>query len=239
MQVQRSKYDKVTSVISKICNCQSISRVEYSKYLKNTFSTSKPLSPILRVALEGNIAAGKSTFLEILRSEIDVICVPEPVSRWQNVNSEGGNPTGGNILGMFYNDPARWAYTFQSYAFLSRLKSQLEYSKMIPAHKAGNQQVILFERSVLSDKHVFAANCRASGLFSEVEWAMYCDWHAWLTSSFDTHLDAIIYLVESRNPAPPPRSKHRRPSPLPTPTPGPPLAASLTSCARPRRRQRA
>jgi hypothetical protein len=27
---------------------------------------------------------------------------------------------------------------------------------------------------------------------------MYCDWHSWLTSSFDTHLDAIIYLVTPR-----------------------------------------
>jgi deoxyadenosine/deoxycytidine kinase len=150
---------------------------------------------ILKVALEGNIAAGKSTFLEIIGAEINVTCVPEPVSRWQNIKSEGGNATGGNILGMFYSDPSRWAYTFQSYAFLSRLKSQLEYEDTIHTQPAQQRKIIMFERSVLSDKNVFAANCHSSGLFSEVEWAMYCDWHAWLTSSFDTKLDGIIYLV--------------------------------------------
>ena len=155
---------------------------------------------MLKVALEGNIAAGKSTFLGILSNEIDITCVPEPVSRWQNIKSEGGNATGGNILGMFYSDPTRWAYTFQSYAFLSRLKSQLEYAGTIPDQTDPKPKVVIFERSVLSDKHIFAANCHASGLFSEVEWAMYCDWHTWLTTSFDTRLDGIIYLVLPRPP---------------------------------------
>ena len=33
--------------------------------------------------------------------------------------------SGGNLLDLFYKDSKRWAYTFQSYAFLSRMKAQL------------------------------------------------------------------------------------------------------------------
>ncbi len=33
--------------------------------------------------------------------------------------------TGGNLLDMFYRDPHRWAYTFQAYAFLSRIRAQM------------------------------------------------------------------------------------------------------------------
>lgn len=42
--------------------------------------------PTIRVCLEGNIAAGKSTLLDIMNENFSVYCVPEPVSRWQNVS---------------------------------------------------------------------------------------------------------------------------------------------------------
>ena len=37
----------------------------------------------LRIALEGNIAAGKSTLLRVLEDSLDYIAVPEPLSKWQ------------------------------------------------------------------------------------------------------------------------------------------------------------
>ena len=65
---------------------------------------------IRKIAIEGNIAAGKSTFLNILARELDFFVVPEPVSRWTNMKSEEDDPnavstsqqTGGNLLDMFY-----------------------------------------------------------------------------------------------------------------------------------------
>ena len=30
-----------------------------------------------------------------------------------------------------------------------------------------------------SDRHVFAENCAATGVFNEVEWGVYRDWHDW------------------------------------------------------------
>jgi deoxyadenosine/deoxycytidine kinase len=42
--------------------------------------------------------------------------VPEPVDQWQNVNGQGGN-----MLQQFYDNPQRYAYTFQNYVFITRV----------------------------------------------------------------------------------------------------------------------
>lgn len=42
--------------------------------------------------------------------------VKEPIEQWQSV---GGGPV--NLLDLFYKDPARLAYTFQNYVFLTRV----------------------------------------------------------------------------------------------------------------------
>ena len=39
----------------------------------------------LKIALEGNIAAGKSTLLKLLEDDVDYVAVPEPLSKWQQV----------------------------------------------------------------------------------------------------------------------------------------------------------
>lgn len=142
----------------------------------------------IRIALEGNIAAGKSTYLNMLKTNYSVACVDEPVSKWQNVSSEGGKVVGGNLLDRFYKDPKRWAYTFQTYAFLSRMEAHLKAFESIDA------EIVVMERSILSDKHIFATNCWKQGLFSELEWSIYCEWHGWIVSQFSSKLDGIVYL---------------------------------------------
>ena len=46
--------------------------------------------------LEGNIGSGKSTFLRLLKENLDVDVVYEPTDRWQSVGA------GGNLLDLFY-----------------------------------------------------------------------------------------------------------------------------------------
>jgi deoxyadenosine/deoxycytidine kinase len=49
------------------------------------------------------------------KRQIDQV-VPEPVAKWQAVG-----PRRINLLHEFYADPARYAYVFQNYAFLTRV----------------------------------------------------------------------------------------------------------------------
>jgi len=171
---------------------------------------------VKRIAVEGNIAAGKSSFLRILNTEFDYVVVPEPITKWQRVVDEdhdeisSSQENGGNLLGMFYDNPSRWAYTFQSYAFLSRMKAQLQpvtaFSGNVSVNngeeesskRAKKTLVQFFERSVYSDRYCFAQNCYENNLFNEVEWGIYKDWHAWLINAFPAaKLDALIYLRTS------------------------------------------
>jgi deoxyadenosine/deoxycytidine kinase len=128
--------------------------------------------PIL-ITLDGNIGAGKSTLLEAVGRDLaDIVTViQEPVGMWMNLkNSEGKS-----LLELFYSDIPRWAYTFQNCAILTRL---LETQKILKAHTAGEIKtpVIITERSVLTDRHVFAQMLKSQGKLDALEWQLYMKW---------------------------------------------------------------
>src|SRR5271154_55052 len=112
--------------------------------------------------LEGNIGAGKSTFLSILGKNFDFEIVFEPTDKWQRVNNNDGN-----LLDLFYKDSKRWAYTFQSFAFISRVRTQFEQNQKL------SKKIQVLERSVYCDRFCFAKNCVEIGLMDELEWHIY------------------------------------------------------------------
>ncbi len=130
------------------------------------------------VLLEGNIAAGKTTFGEKLVAGGTVDFVPEPVARWQSGFAA-------NLLDRFYTDTARWAFTLQICAFVTRVQA-------LDA-RPDPQRVTLFERSVYCDRHVFAKNLHEHGLMDDTEWALYCNFWDFMADTIPKP-DAIIYL---------------------------------------------
>jgi len=139
-------------------------------------SLSKPIV----LSVEGNIGAGKSTFLKILKKhfgEDSIEVLPEPVERWTNCRGQ-------NMLEAFYKNPERYAYTFQSFAFITRLMEQ---------QKPQTKPIRILERSGYSDR-CFAENAYKSGLMNEVEWAAYLEWWSFFAKSLPGGPSGILYL---------------------------------------------
>ncbi len=130
---------------------------------------------------EGNIGAGKTTFLKVINTFLNAQVVYEPHTKWQNVSGE-------NLLERFYADTQRWAYTFQTYAFVTRV---LERERA--ALQSGFPFQIL-ERSVFSDRYCFAQNCYELGLMNALEWKLYQEWFAWLVDGYMAKPSGFIYL---------------------------------------------
>lgn len=155
---------------------------------------------IKRVSIEGNIAVGKSTFARLLQTaRPDWEVVPEPVSKWQNIQSQGGSKhTVSNLLQMMYADPQRWSYTFQTHSCMSRMRMQLRPpAPHLMQYEGGAVQV--YERSIYSDRYIFALNSFELGCINATEWAIYQDWHSLLVEEFGqrVELEGIIYLRAS------------------------------------------
>ena len=121
------------------------------------------------VSLDGNIGSGKSRLLEILRQRHSInpkICfLQEPVSEWNTIKSKEGE----TIISLYYGNQEKYAFAFQMMAYISRLALLREALKK-------DYDIIITERSVFTDKHVFAKMLYDDEKIEEVEYTIYNKW---------------------------------------------------------------
>jgi deoxyadenosine/deoxycytidine kinase len=136
------------------------------------------------LALEGNIGAGKTTLLRYIRDNYpDIVIIDEPVDTWESIT----DPDGKNILQYFYGDMARWSYTFQNIALLTRIQNIERALKDNPT-----ANVFLMERSYLTDRNVFAKMLHEDGKISDLEMKIYMKWYDHFTVQYP--IDTILWL---------------------------------------------
>jgi len=139
-------------------------------------------------SLEGNIGSGKSTLVALLKkefkeiSDIPVHFVDEPVSQWEMIKSEEGK----HMIELFYSDPTKYAFAFQMMAYISRLSLLHEATLRYP------KDIIITERCLLTDYHVFAKMLYENKSMLKEEYEIYQKWFHYFQQEIE--LTGIIYI---------------------------------------------
>jgi deoxyadenosine/deoxycytidine kinase len=139
-------------------------------------------------SIEGNIGSGKSTLVSVLGknlhhvAHIPVVYVQEPVSEWDNIKDRDGK----TILEKFYADQPKYAFSFQMMAYISRLSLLKRVIKENPT------AILITERSVFTDKEVFAKMLYDEGKIEEVNYQIYLKWFDEFIE--DIPITGLIYI---------------------------------------------
>jgi deoxyadenosine/deoxycytidine kinase len=144
------------------------------------------------ISIEGNIGSGKSTLLQHLKEkynsnekENEIIFLREPVDEWENIKDKNGT----TILQKFYADQKTYSFSFQMLAYISRLALLKETFECNP------NAIIITERSLLTDKMVFAKMLYDSGHIQDIEYQIYSKWFECFAKDYP--INKVIYVNSS------------------------------------------
>lgn len=134
--------------------------------------------------VEGNIGAGKSTFLKLLSTHIPEISIAlEPLQNWQSETQ------GNSLLAHFYQAPERWAYTMETWALTCRVPEHLK-------DQAYTDAPLVVERSIYSGHYCFALNGYMNGYMTDLEWDLYSRFFEKMTQNCHAPQGFIYLHVE-------------------------------------------
>jgi deoxyadenosine/deoxycytidine kinase len=144
-------------------------------------SVSSFCNTTLLLSIEGNIGAGKSTLLEGLKkAHPEWVFIDEPVGNWLLFKDEA---SGKSLLELYYEDRKRWGYTFQTRVLLTRMQT---IRQAFETWKEA--RVFILERSLESDRALFAMLMKEEGDMNSIEWQLYEEWYS--------HIHSLVPAVE-------------------------------------------
>lgn len=139
------------------------------------------------VSIEGNIGSGKSTLLDNLKNYYKnnnrVVFIKEPVQEWSKICDSNGN----TMLQKFYEDQFKYAFSFQMMAYISRL-SAFKNAIIENPHAT----IFITERSLDTDKYVFAKMLYDDSKIEDVNYQIYNTWFELFANEYPIH--KIVYV---------------------------------------------
>ncbi|XP_021347120.1 thymidine kinase 2, mitochondrial-like isoform X2 [Mizuhopecten yessoensis] len=153
--------------------------------------SSKP-GKAFNVCVEGNIASGKTTFIQHLEKIGDIDFIEEQGK--QSNLLEGHVMLGSELLGKIYEDPARWSFTLQNYIQLTMLEQHIRVSQ---------KPVKVLERSINSAQLCFMEMFYRSGKMTDMEyvilskwfdWIRKAKWFDWIRKAHNLNIGLTVYL---------------------------------------------
>jgi deoxyadenosine/deoxycytidine kinase len=139
-------------------------------------------------SIEGNIGSGKSTFVKMLNENIiringkNMIFIQEPVDIWNSIKDDSGI----TILEKFYANQKKYAFSFQMMAYISRLHILKDAIKKHP------HSIIITERSIFTDREIFAKMLYDDNKIEQINYHIYLKWFDAFIN--DIPLTGIIYI---------------------------------------------
>jgi len=137
------------------------------------------------ITIQGNIGSGKSTIVRELKKKYgdnkDICFIQEPVDIWNTIRDENDKP----ILTLYYENQKEYAFSFQMMAYISRLKILKE------AVDKGYKYIVS-ERSLDTDKYVFAKMLYDEKKIKHVEYQIYLKWFDEFKTLFEE--ENIVYV---------------------------------------------
>ena len=132
--------------------------------------------PII-ISFDGNIGSGKSTIIHYFEQNFPKFCnlktyhykicfLDEPVNQWESIVDISDNK---NIIEKFYNNNKEYSFQFQMMAYISRLS-------LLRKALNENYDIIFTERSIYTDKNVFAKMLYDNKQMSNIEFIIYTKW---------------------------------------------------------------
>lgn len=138
--------------------------------------------------IDGNIGSGKSTFLKHISDVFpNIITIQEPVDEWFKIKDENGM----SLFELFYKDPNRFCYVFQTNILYSRFQ---KIKKLMEPTKENENKIVVCERSIMTDMHVFVEAARELNTLSSVEYEVFKNWFTMLLDLSKFKVDGYIYI---------------------------------------------
>ena len=138
------------------------------------------------IYIEGNIGSGKSTILSFLKNKYknddNIIYLQEPVNEWETIKDKN-NIT---ILEKFYENQEKYSFAFQMMAYISRVVLLKDSIEKYP------NSIIIVERSLYTDRHVFAKMLYDNGKLEDVEYQIYLKWFDYFSNL--QQIQKVIYI---------------------------------------------
>ena len=143
------------------------------------------MSPLI-LSIDGNIGSGKSSIMRYLEANFanyiasknnncKICFLQEPVSTWESICDINGK----SIITHFYENNERYSFAFQMMAYISRLSLLKEALK-------GDYDIIITERSIYTDKNVFAKSLYDCKKMNHIEYQIYLKWFAEFSTIIST-----------------------------------------------------
>jgi deoxyadenosine/deoxycytidine kinase len=149
--------------------------------------------PII-VSIDGNIGAGKSTFVKKLKENFpNYHYIDEPVDLWTSIKNEDGE----SILQLYYGDKKRWSFTFQNYVLITRMTHTIKVIEDWKEQCKNDEtqiknNIFITERFIDTDFNIFSKMLHDDGFIDNMEWQIYLNWYKYLTNTYK--LNYIVYL---------------------------------------------